>query len=103
MKIPSLLLVLAVSSVASAQNFVPEQVNSRGIAFPAFRYVEYSRLSSETISALNSLGYTEETWNVPGTDPIEFISFENLAGAQPVVESLGFDRDSWDCFVAHCK
>jgi hypothetical protein len=75
--------------------------NSRGIAYPSFRYVEYDTLSAETIALATELGYDAANWNTPGTNPTEGIAYANLGAAQQTIVDLGFDSQQWDCYVNH--
>jgi len=68
--------------------------------FPAFRYVPYSNLTK--VVEAEALGYTEDTWNSPGTAAIEAIAFLDLNADQvEAATSLGFTEVSWDCNQNH--
>jgi hypothetical protein len=75
--------------------------NSRGIAYPNFRYVQYNTLSAETVALATELGYDAANWNTPGTNPTEGIAYANLGAAQQTILDLGFDSQQWDCYVNH--
>ena len=65
-----------------------------------FRYVPYHDVTNFT--ALEILGYTEDTWNYPGTAEIETISFTDLSVDQTgAAVSLGFTEDTWNCYQNH--
>jgi len=89
--------------------------------WPAFRYVSYSELFNDDVSValeftadadplsdfvsdnlIKALGYTEETWNSPGTAEIEQIAFSDLSDDQrTAAASLGFTEETWDCNQNH--
>ena len=72
------------------------------IDYPEFRYVPYDSLDGSTIEAATLLGYTENTWNVPGTATIEVSSFETLTSdLQSAVTAIGYSSDQWECYVNH--
>jgi hypothetical protein len=75
--------------------------NSQGIAYPSFRYVEYTMLNADTAALATRLGYDAAKWNNPGTNPTENSAYANLGGAQQTITDLGFDSDQWDCYVNH--
>ena len=48
------------------------------------------------------LGYTKETWNRIGTQPLERLSWELLTSDQALgAGALGFNQESWDCYQNH--
>jgi hypothetical protein len=77
--------------------------NSRGIAEPEFRYVAWADLNpADSLVAENGLGYSENTWNNPGSADVEILSFGALSAAQTTAATaLGFTEVVWDCFVNH--
>jgi hypothetical protein len=75
--------------------------NSRGIAYPSFRYVEYDTLNADTVALATSLGYDADYWNKPGTNPTESSAYANLGMGQETISKLGFNSEQWDCYVNH--
>jgi len=70
--------------------------------WPAFRYETYSKLGGSNIAAADALGYTEDSWNSPGTADIETIAFSDLSDDQKTAATnLGFTEDTWDCDQNH--
>lgn len=94
-----------------------------GYEWPAFRYQTYSNLIAGTdglddsddsgegevhdytkdlLEALGVLGYTEDSWNSPGTADIEAIAFFDLSAVQKAAAAkLGFTESDWDCDQNH--
>jgi len=74
--------------------------NLEEVEYPALRYVPWSEV--EPLEAVQALGYTKDTWNNPGTAPIEGLTFSNLNGTEAAAaERLGFTELSWDCYQIH--
>ena len=81
---------------------VPPDLNTRGVPYPEVRFRQYEYLDNATIEAISRLGYSESTWNRPGEEMIEMIPFDDLGLMAPnTVLSLGFTRESWDCYMTH--
>ena len=82
-----------------------QSTNTRGIECPDFRYVEYSALDQTTEDAAMALGYSEGTWNTPGTQDVEELSFSTIVAADAADEALltiiGFTEVQYDCYVNH--
>ena len=82
-----------------------QSTNTRGIECPDFRYVEYSALDQTTEDAAMALGYSEGTWNTPGTQDVEQLSFSTIVAADAADEALltiiGFTEVQYDCYVNH--
>ena len=100
----TLLLLLGPSVVTGQNPLTDETTNAHGIAFPVTRYRQYEYLSEEMKALIGELGYTESTWNHPGSDTIELISYEGLSpDAQAVVRKLNITKGQWDCYINHYK
>ena len=74
--------------------------------YPDVRFVEWSKLDMNQMSlAASSLGYNENTWNIPGTAYLETLSFRAIASTgvsrEKALEELGFNRPTWDCYINH--
>ena len=104
-----------------ASNTIPGTIVSAelGYEWPAFRYQTYldlitttdrSYLATASASGahdytkdlLDALGYTEHSWNSPGTADIEAIAFSDLSDDQQTAAArLGFTEHNWDCDQNH--
>ena len=81
-------------------NQLNQDQNDVDYQWPDFRYVAWSEL--ENRAAAEALGYTERTWNVPGTAQVESLAFFQLNETQiEAAFSMGFDQLSWDCNIVH--
>lgn len=77
--------------------------------YPMLRYTEYSKLTEYQQDIAKELGYTEDTWNLPGTLDIEYYSWwyftslddDSIAYDTKPLEELGFTEDTWDCWHTH--
>ena len=54
------------------------------------------------------LGYTQESWNLPGSAAIEHMSFDaiklsNNSKRIAYIQELGFGKPSWDCYMTQYK
>ena len=48
------------------------------------------------------LGYTEETWELPGEAAVEGISYESQSpGSRTIIDEFGWMDDVWDVRVLH--
>jgi hypothetical protein len=70
------------------------------------RYVVWGDLTDDIISNAETLAYTEETWNLPGTASIELRSYDaiELAGIAAwvvAINAMGLDEDQWNCHINH--
>ena len=78
--------------------------NSHGIEYPVSRYRQYAFLSEEMKALVDDLGYTENTWNHPGSDTIELIGYDGLPPhGQDVVGQLNITKGQWDCYINHYR
>ena len=87
-----------------------------------YEFFEWNQLPENIITAAQGLGYDEMTWNNVGTNPIEFLNFENLVSGGEMTTGLvtgdvlahlttlslfdgGIDRETakacWDFYVNH--
>ena len=65
------------------------------------RFVTWNELSRDKqLAASDGLRYTRETWDVPGTNPIEFLRYDDLSdGQREAAGIIGFvDGISWNCW-----
>ena len=84
-------------------------------SYPIFRFRPWANVSSfDQTLASNFLGYSDSTWNVPGTvnrgnrarfwEGYTFATIQNSVASLGVISSvatLGFTSDTWDCWVNH--
>ena len=77
------------------------------IPYPHGRYVEYTTITDmEFLMNINELGYTMETWNLPGSyHDLEGLSYDSLStGQRGIIEDdIGWSSDTWDCYINHYK
>jgi hypothetical protein len=79
------------------------------IPLPVFRYVEWSKLDDRTRTFAGLLGYTEDSWNVPGSAPIERRKYDTIAASSDksrdifYIQGLGFGKPQWDCYINHYR
>lgn len=81
-------------------------IAARAQQYPDVRFTVYSDLPTVARTASLALGYTKDTWNLPGTAKVEDFSYETLVSLNPAVtnalESISLnDEDSWDCYMNH--
>ena len=69
--------------------------------FPNLRYQPYADLTVDEVTAATTLGYTESTWNFPGTADIEAKSHETLSPAEKTAAGVFNlnNEDNWDCWI----
>ena len=68
------------------------------------RYQPFAALSANIQGVLQTdLGYTEATWNVPGTNNLESNAFDSLPAPQQtaITDTLQWTDDQWDCHINH--
>lgn len=93
----------SIAVLCNGQESIRLLANSRGIAQPEFRYVEWDGVDAalQTVAEIG-LGYTEDTWNVVGTADVELLAFGSLTTVnQEAAVTLGFSEEVWDCYVNH--
>lgn len=74
--------------------------------YPEMRYTSHYLLPSSAKAGASTLGYSRDTWNIPGTAKVEILSYETLlARDSSNVNALAAvsldDEDTWDCYVNH--
>ena len=73
-------------------------------SYPTIRFVPWDK--NEDLSAAETLGYNSTSWDNPGMNPIERLTYElvvvdcSLANA---LAELGIDQQSWDCYINHYR
>mmetsp|Transcript_941 Transcript_941/g.1046 ORF Transcript_941/g.1046 Transcript_941/m.1046 type:complete len:287 (-) Transcript_941:185-1045(-) len=85
------------------------------IEYPKIRFTPYDELTADQQASASGLGYTEKTWNTPGSYDLEWNTWwyqmntdyydldNNFA---EYAEELGFpdqdgENDQWDCWSTH--
>jgi hypothetical protein len=76
------------------------------IPYPDFRFLLWQVVGQFTREKAAILGYNEDTWNSPGTNDIESLSYETveltlLGEIANAIEDIGYTETSWDCWVNH--
>lgn len=78
--------------------------------YPPLRYTVFTALPQAVQVTLLSdvLGYTEFSWNTPGTDTLEDLRWDQLSVAQvtaleapTAAGGLAMTREVWDCYINH--
>lgn len=67
---------------------------------PYFKFETWEEMDSHTKEYAEELGYTNNTWNFPGTHEIESLSFAYITNTENIKE-MGFTQHTWDCWVNH--
>lgn len=71
--------------------------------YPDVRFTEWDLLSDADKASGTTLGYTLETWNQPGSNAIEALSYFTIGQTNEqqiaAIGGLGMDEVSWDCFI----
>lgn len=70
------------------------------------RYVVWADLTDDVKWIAETLRYTEETWNLPGSASIEALSFDaieisGIAGGGVAINAMGLNEEQWDCNINH--
>lgn len=100
-----------------------QTANAFDVPYPNIRFKEYWQLTDEQKNAASTLGYTQETWDQPGSEDFEYLSYWYMENQdyydhdgdqdyyepnptfKPAAEKLGFvgDQgiDQWDCWQSH--
>ena len=69
---------------------------------PEFRWIVYEELTEEQMIHVTDLEYTNTTWNILNTNPIEKLAFVDLpSDQQEAATQLGFVEGTWDCDQNH--
>jgi hypothetical protein len=81
-------------------------ISVEDIPYPGFRFVAWQDVESLTHALATILGYTESTWNIPGTNGIESLSYETIeltldGEILEAINDLEFTEPGWDCWVNH--
>lgn len=77
-------------------------VTWKGKAWPEDRYYPWSSLWDDEQEFLQDIGFTENTWDNPGTSEVELKAWSDLHSSQRhrLIE-WGFYESQWDCFMNH--
>lgn len=83
------------------------------LTYPGYRYIPFTSLSDERKDAAYVLQYSDASWDLPGTNKLEYLCFECLTlDQQEAAKVIGFPietydgddveySDTWDCYVNH--
>jgi len=86
------------------------------ISMPRYRFVSWKNLSVEERNLASQVGYTAVSWDKFFINEIEMVSFGDLKDTEyltqddiisisdspnNVLTELGFDENSWDCWINH--
>jgi len=99
-----LLSLAAMTSAASATYQAHQDLRRRmqPYVWVNSRFNWFSELKNEQMDPVLELGYTEDTWNLIGSNPIENVAFSELdPDQQAAASSLGYTEDKWDCETNH--
>mmetsp|Transcript_24354 Transcript_24354/g.57891 ORF Transcript_24354/g.57891 Transcript_24354/m.57891 type:complete len:232 (-) Transcript_24354:147-842(-) len=70
--------------------------------FPHTRFTAWDNLTEGEKFTAESLGYNSFSWNNFEISDLEYVMYDALTELQQTgVAALGFDRDSWDCWILH--
>jgi len=91
-----------VETNATDEAAVEEAEEEEGYVASTTRYIVYSNLTEEQLDYVTVLNYTEDTWNILGTNMIEYSAFFRLQGEElEAATNLGFTGATWDCEQNH--
>jgi hypothetical protein len=69
---------------------------------PKYRYIVWELLDDATMQAATDFSYEEDTWNTPGSNPLEKLGWYSFDSEyRDLLDAIGFSEDVWDCFVNH--
>jgi hypothetical protein len=98
---PSDAILTALPTQSPIYNSLPD---AAGLPYPIpeLRFIEWSELGLHEKESAEALGYKKYSWNNLEVSDLEESSFKDLSASQQALAlSLGFDEDTWDCFVSH--
>jgi hypothetical protein len=86
-----------------ASSIIVVAADSFPVAEPTFRFQPFNQLDSTSQNiAIEKLGYTQQTWNNHGLNPIERRRWTSLtSNERDAASQLGFTQPTWDCFINH--
>eukprot|EP00581_Thalassiosira_minuscula_P033287 CAMPEP_0183786878 /NCGR_PEP_ID=MMETSP0739-20130205/67254_1 /TAXON_ID=385413 /ORGANISM="Thalassiosira miniscula, Strain CCMP1093" /LENGTH=381 /DNA_ID=CAMNT_0026030943 /DNA_START=201 /DNA_END=1346 /DNA_ORIENTATION=- len=99
--------IATTSEAAESTEQTPESfgftINPASLALPERRYLAWSELKeTERQVAEISLGYSEDTWNKPGSNHKEGSRFDDLEEDEKGgVIMFGLNEEKWDCHINH--
>lgn len=79
-------------------------LNAQNASYPSMRFVPWSQ--NEALLAAETLGYNSTSWDNPGQNPIEGLTYELVAADRAsldALEVLRIDEQSWDCYINHFR
>lgn len=80
----------------------PVDIWRQGASWPEWRYYLWSDLGSDSHALLTDAGYSEDTWNQPGSADFEHWSWSDLSDTRrDLLVEYGFYQAQWDCYISH--
>lgn len=78
------------------------------IIYPDFRFQPWQDLDTTTRNLALQLGYDEQSWDHPGRNPLEDVSYSRVSVRfspeyQSILGQLGFTTNSYDCWINHYR
>lgn len=83
---------------------VVRYVMAQPVPIPTYRFKVWNNLSTTISGHATTLNYSRSSWNKPGSNSIERLSYESIQATPTriaAVRGIGFDEDTWDCWVNH--
>eukprot|EP00980_Cylindrotheca_fusiformis_P013740 scaffold3533_cov97-Cylindrotheca_fusiformis.AAC.4 len=68
---------------------------------PYFRFQTWEEVDDDIRFHAGLLGYTKSSWNIPGTDEIESLSYAYILENKGSIDAMGFTQHTWDCWMNH--
>ena len=94
-----------VTAVIGIVLLVPSNfVVSQSPSYPTLRFVPWDQ--TEALEAAEILGYNSTSWDNPGSNPIEKLTYEIVvqdSSSSNALEELRIDELSWDCYINHFR
>ena len=93
-------------TTSPTSSMLPPSANTNLQSIDAIRYVLWDELDTTFQDNAKVLGYTNATWNLPGSDPIELFTFDGVSrsgvqGGIDAINAMGMDATLWDCHINH--
>jgi hypothetical protein len=81
-------------------------ISLEDIPYPNFCFVTWQDAKPLTQALATVLGYTKCTWNIPGTNGIEYLLYETIeltldGEILKAINDLELTEPGWDCWVNH--
>ena len=79
-------------------------VHAQSAVYPTIRFATWEQ--NKYKEAANILGYNSTSWNNPGTNPMESLTYEMIVidrANADALDELEIDKQSWDCYINHYR